>query len=189
MPRENTTARKRDTTLDAIRAGVLSWLLPGAGHWQLGHRGLAVVFFLAISLPYWTGMLFGGIVSSASLRTNFWLTLAETGVLGYTAPCAAASWQIENRLLRQAGLGEWRMHDPTDPLDPQKNPTGYQQYLTVATQAGYMSYYPESDVAQIYLATAGLLNLLVILDAISRAQTGQPTYHRGPQPATAGEPA
>ena len=78
----------------------------------------------------------------------------------------------------QAGLSWASPRDPADPLDAQKNPVGYQTFLRTATGAGYMSYYPESDVAQIYLATAGLLNLLVILDAISRAQTGLPTYHR-----------
>lgn len=36
----------------------------------------------------------------------------------------------------------------------------------------YMSYYPEADVAQIFLAVAGLLNVLAILDAMTRAQTG-----------------
>jgi hypothetical protein len=52
-----------------------------------------------------------------------------------------------------------------------------------------MSYFPESDVAQIYLATAGLLNILVILDAISRAQTGGlPTFQREMTPAPKAEP-
>lgn len=43
----------------------------------------------------------------------------------------------------------------------------------------YVSYYPESDVAQIYLATAGLLNILAILDAMARASSGgAPTFAR-----------
>ncbi|MEW6252014.1 MAG: DUF6677 family protein [Planctomycetota bacterium] len=174
--------RNSETTLRAIKAGVLSWLIPGAGHWALGHRGLAVVFFIAVSLPYWTGMAFGGIVPSASLRTNFWLVLAETGAGGYTIPCALASWRIEDRMLMQAGLPPWS-RGTGNPLDWQNNPVDYTRYLREATKAGYMSYYPESDVAQIYLATAGLLNVLVILDAISRAQTGLPTYHRELRPA------
>ncbi len=45
----------------------------------------------------------------------------------------------------------------------------------------YIAIYPGSDVAQIYLATAGLLNLLVILDAMSRSQYGAPTFHRPPE--------
>ncbi len=172
-----------DTTIASTKAGLLSWLIPGAGHWWLGHRGLAVVFFIAVSFPYWVGMAFGGIVPSASLRTNFWLVLAETGVVGYTAPCVITSWGIEERLLAKARLS-WSFGDPNDPLDAQKNPVGFQDFLKVATRDGYMSYYPESDLAQIYLATAGLLNLLVILDAVSRAQTGGlPTFHRELQAA------
>jgi hypothetical protein len=47
----------------------------------------------------------------------------------------------------------------------------------VVDEVRYSAYYPYSDIAQIYLATAGLLNVLVILDAIARAQTGGlPTF-------------
>jgi hypothetical protein len=48
-------------TAKTVQAGLLSWILPGAGHWMLGHRGLAVVFFVAISLPFWVGLAIGGI--------------------------------------------------------------------------------------------------------------------------------
>lgn len=42
----------------------------------------------------------------------------------------------------------------------------------------YISYYPESDVAQIYISVAGLLNILAVLDAMTRAQTGGlPVFH------------
>lgn len=41
----------------------------------------------------------------------------------------------------------------------------------------FVAYYPASDVAQVYLAVAGLLNVLAILDALARAQTGgQPVF-------------
>lgn len=36
----------------------------------------------------------------------------------------------------------------------------------------YYSFYPTSEVAQIYLSVAGLLNILAILDVLMRAQTG-----------------
>lgn len=44
--------------------------------------------------------------------------------------------------------------------------------------AAFTSYYPGADVAQIYLSVAGLLNVLAILDALSRAQNaGLPLYY------------
>ncbi len=153
----------------SIPAGILSWLLPGLGHWWLGHRGLGVVFFLAVSLPYWTGLAFGGVLPSVNVRTNKWLYLAELGVGGYTLPLTWVSRALERPVLQQAGLSE-----APDPADVNT----YITYLEAATARGYMSYYPESDIATIYLAAAGLLNLLVILDALARAQTGLPTYAR-----------
>lgn len=169
--------RRTDTTTQAITAGVLSWLLPGAGHYRLGHRGLAIVLFVAVTFPYWTGLAFGGVLSAVNPRTNRWLFVAELGVGGYTVGGLVLCQSIERNVLAAAGLA--RVPDPV------YNPTEYGAYLEAATRAGYMSYYPSSDVAQIYLATAGLLNLLVILDAVSRAQTGLPTFHRELGPAKA----
>ncbi len=162
---------RTDTIGKSTAAGMLSWILPGAGHFWLGHRGLGLVCFVAVTLPYLTGLAFGGVLPSVNPRTNRWLFLAEIGAGGYTTVGALVSQSLEREVLRQAGL-------PRVP-DQARMPQEYLSYLEAATRAGYMSYYPQSDVATIYLATAGLLNLLVILDAIARASTGGlPTFHR-----------
>ena len=161
-----------DTTSKAILSGVLTWIVPGAGHYLLGHRGLAGVFFLAISIPYWTGLAIGGVTNCVNVRTNKWLFLAELGIGGYTTPCYVVSRTIERNVARHMDLpGVPALPDPGRPSA---------EYTRFVNQlAPYVSYYPESDVATIYLATAGLLNLLAILDAITRAQTGGlPTFHR-----------
>lgn len=139
-----------DTTARSIQAGILSWLLPGLGHFMLGQRGLGIVCFVAITFPYFTGLAFGGVKDSVNPYTNKWLFLAEIGVGGYTLAGFVASQSVESYL--------------------EKNPS--------ANEAAFMAPFPESDVAQIYLAAAGLLNILVVLDAVSRAQTGLPTFHR-----------
>jgi len=147
---------KPDNTAKSIKAGLLSWVLPGLGHFLLGQRGLGIVCFVAISFPYLVGLALGGVKDSVSPRANKWLFLAELGVGGYTVAGYFGGTSVERYV---AGNGS------VDEVD-------------------FMSFYPESDVAQIYLATAGLLNILVILDAISRAQTGGlPTFHRDPRPA------
>jgi len=147
-----------------IQAGLLTWILPGLGHYRLGHRGLAVTFFLAVSIPYWTGLAVGGIKNNINPWSNRWLFLAEMGTGGYTTV----------NLIINRSVGEL---DPRKLADPK-----YFNTISEAERdryAKYMSYYPESDMAVIYLATAGLLNILAILDALTRAQTGGlPTYHR-----------
>jgi hypothetical protein len=165
-------------TAKTVQAGLLSWILPGAGHWMLGHRGLAVVFFVAISLPFWVGLAIGGIKTSVNPWSNPWLFLAEMGTGGYTSLSLIANNMI-------GGLDPRALADPKylNKVSPELR----EKYVS------YMSFYPESEVAQIYLATAGLLNILVILDAIARAQTGGlPTFppepEREPPPSEAAVP-
>lgn len=148
------------TTVKAVQAGLLTWILPGAGHYLLGHRGLAAVVFVAITFPYLTGLALGGVMDFVNPRANRWLFLAELGVGGYTLPGYLVSQAVEKNVQERQARGE------------------------VVDETRYRAYYPESDIAIIYLATAGLLNILAILDAISRAQTGGlPTFHRELQPS------
>jgi hypothetical protein len=164
MSRDDRTEATRApaSTAKVVQAGLLSWILPGAGHWLLGHRGLAAVLFAAISVPFWTGLAIGGLKTSVNPWSNPWLFLAEMGTGGYTSVS----------LLANGAVGDLKPQALADPKYLNTVPAEQRhKYLS------YMSFYPESDVAQIYLATAGLLNILVILDAISRAQTGGlPTF-------------
>jgi hypothetical protein len=161
----------------SIQAGVLSWLIPGAGHWRLGYRGLAIVFFSAVSFPFWTGMALGGVLGSANLATNKWLLLAEAGAGGYTLPCWLISLKLDRQILSELSAAPGNQRYTRVP-DQQRDSVGYDKYLRAAYGHNYMSDHPGADIAQIYLTAAGLLNLLVILDAISRAQTGLPTFQR-----------
>jgi hypothetical protein len=165
-------ARSESTLGRMIQAGLLTWILPGLGHYRLGQRGVGIVFFLAISVPYWTGLAFGGIKNCVNPWSNHWLFLAEMGTGGYTT--------VNLFINRYAGdLDPHKLADPKylNTVTPEQR----EKYLR------YMSYYPESDVAQIYLATAGLLNILAILDALTRAQTnGLPTYYRELSPTSEG---
>lgn len=139
----------------SVQAAVAAWIIPGAGHFLLGHRALAVLFFIAISFPFAVGLALGGVKNYVNPRTNKWLFLAELPIAGYTVPAYLAGQAVDRSVTARMQRGE--EVDLTE----------------------YVAYYPASDVAQIYLATAGLLNILAILDAVSRAQTGGlPTFHR-----------
>lgn len=150
-------------TMRMTQAGLLAWILPGAGHFWLGQRGLGIVYFVAISFAFGLGAAVGGVKTSVNPAANKWLFLAELGVGSYTFAGYATAQAI----------GE---------VPPEQ--------LTA-----YQSFYPESDIAQIYLATAGLLNLLAILDALARAQSdGKPVFEhenvaRDQRAAPSGSPA
>jgi hypothetical protein len=146
--------RTQDRTTEVVQAGVLAWILPGAGHYWLGQRGMAAVFFVAITFPYLTGVAIGGIKNSINPYSNHWLFLAEMGCGAYTS-----GFLLVNHQMRE--------------IPPQllKNPERLNE-LPAETVMRYVSFHPGAEVAQIYLAVAGLLNVLAILDAMARAQSG-----------------
>jgi hypothetical protein len=154
--------RQAPATVDKlIQTGIIAWLLPGGGHFVNGHKTVGAVLCTTITAVFLVGLLFGGLKNSINPATNKWLFLAEIGTGGYT---------VAGYLLN-ASTGAIRPADLADPqVRAQIPPELYRRYV---------SFYPASDIAQIYLATAGLLNLLAIIDALARAQTGGlPTYHR-----------
>ena len=154
-----------------VAAGVLSWLLPGAGHFLLGHKRLAAVFFCAICLPYLAGVAIGGVKTSVNPHLNRWLFMAELGAGGLTTGFYAlnnATGDFDARMTADI----IRRQGQTSRL------SSTEQQRLQASLHPYVSYFPASDVAQIYLAVAGLMNILVILDALTRAQTGGlPVYY------------
>jgi hypothetical protein len=151
----------------SIIAGVLTWVVPGAGHWYLGQRGFATVFFVAITLPYLSGVAIGGVKANVNPHANKWLFVAEMGIGSYAAAFYGLNLATSEITMQQAAS----IHE-LNKLEPAK----VRQYI---------SFYPESEVAQIYLAAAGLLNLLAILDAITRAQQrGEPLYYHELPPAS-----
>lgn len=137
----------RVAAADSIVIGLLAWLVPGAGHLRLGLRSFALVYFLAITIPFLVGMALGGVKSSTDFRENFWLFLAELGVGSYT--------------LVFFGIAQL-----LGPIPAERLPD-------------YLCFTPGLEVAQIYLAIAGMMNVLAVLDALSRAQTGgTPVLHQ-----------
>jgi len=42
-------------------AGLLSWMLPGAGHLLIGERARGVILIVVIAVTFWTGIAVGGV--------------------------------------------------------------------------------------------------------------------------------
>ena len=168
MPAPRTAA---DPTARAVTAGLLAWLVPGAGHALLGQRRYAAILFVAISFPYLTGAAIGGVKSSVNPYLNKWLFLAELGCGGYTA----AAFLLADRV---GGISARQAAEILNRSGAVAAMTATQRQRLEDKLLPYVSFYPASDVAQIYLAVAGLLNVLAILDAIARALTGnRPVFY------------
>ncbi len=57
-------------TRSAPLAGALAWIVPGLGHWYLGHRRRALVFFVTIVATFWGGVALGGVKNTVNIPEN-----------------------------------------------------------------------------------------------------------------------
>ena len=47
-------------------AGLLTWLLPGAGHLFIGERARGIIFLTAITVTFWGGVAIGGVKNTVN---------------------------------------------------------------------------------------------------------------------------
>lgn len=51
-------------------AAFLAWLVPGLGHWWIGERARALVFFVVLTVTFWAGVAVGGVRTTITPREN-----------------------------------------------------------------------------------------------------------------------
>lgn len=123
-------------------AAALAWLVPGLGHWYLGYRDRAVIIFVTVVVTFWGGVALGGVRSTFNVQENGPWLAAQL----CTGPQAIVGLMAAKSL--------------------RKPPPGSTQIDR------YEASYPSADIAVVYSGVAGLLNLLVIIDAVARADAG-----------------
>lgn len=147
-----------------VLAGILAWIVPGAGHWYLGRRVRAVILFAVIQGLFWTGVALGGIFT-VNPREEAWWSRAQlcTGLSG------VASWirqdrefkDIVEKLQSDAAKGLGRTEDHADRID-----------AALAKRHEALAP-PTSDVALVLSGVAGMLNLMCIFDAVLLSLMGR----------------
>lgn len=135
-------------------ACVLAWLVPGAGHWYLGRRTRGTVFFALITLSFGLGGLFHGRFSVVDARQPFLSGLQVIACLG-SGPMEIVA---RTRLYR-GPVYKLPEEDASDLGETRRPRTLVGKTLRSRTEAFDSSY------GTAYLWTAGLMNLLLILDA------------------------
>lgn len=119
-------------------AAFLAWLVPGLGHFYLGHRARGGILFVTITATFWTGVLVGDVRATVDPANHRLWFLAEI--------CTGGNTLVAVGVRRQMLAGQ-----------PSPGPNAY------------FAHYVPVDVGTHYAGVAGLLNLLIILDAIARA--------------------
>ena len=136
-PQTPVEASQRSTPL----AAVLAWLIPGMGHWYLGYRDRAIVFFVTITVTFWGGVALGGVRSTVNAGEN--------------GPWLAAQLCAGPQTFAALMWGK-SLPKPS---------------ISSASYDRYEASYPASDISVVYAGIAGLLNLLVIIDALARSES------------------
>lgn len=156
---------------DPILAALLAWLIPGLGHWYQGRRAKAVLFFVCIMGLFVYGVYLGGgtrdghflgygrAVYFSTQRDD--LRLYYFSQIGVGLPAFPALYQAyrmnRGEKVRWGGFMAPPLPVPPSPNDPNADqPTAHD-----------LNFYLNRtfELATIFTAVAGLLNILVIYDA------------------------
>lgn len=134
-------------------ACTLAWVIPGAGHWYLGRRARAAVFFSLVMLSFVLGAVLNGRFSVRDRRAPLLSTLQVIACLG-TGPI-----EIVSRSLLYGGPVYFMPEeDSLVGSDARRPRTVVGKLLRSRNEAR------DSAYGTAYLWTAGLMNLLLILD-------------------------
>lgn len=132
---------------DIATACVLAWVVPGAGHFYLGKRLAAVVFFVVVVATFSLGLVQGGKV----------YLVDRTQPLSYLATFTNLALGPLDLLGRNAVYGRIALRMPTD-----REGEDAREILQAARRRIQRETY---EYGTTYLLTAGLMNILLILDA------------------------
>jgi len=145
--------------LDPV-AGVLALLLPGLGHFYQGHRLRAAYVALGVLGLFFGGILIGGIDSVDSREDRIWFL--GQALVGPIAFGADHLHQTRFKVLDQI-TNQPRSADPGEARDPRTarpyaDPTGN-------GPPNIKSLAKVNELGTLFSTIAGMLNLIVIIDA------------------------
>ncbi len=125
-------------------AGLLTWLLPGAGHIYIGDRVRGVILMVVIGATFWLGIAVGGVTRTVHFPTRplWFFAQACAGLHPVAAVIAGKALEGGNATTGDRAVEE----------------------------KGYKSYGRAEDVSVVYTAIAGMLNILAVFDVLVRAE-------------------
>jgi hypothetical protein len=130
---------------------VLAWLLPGLGHLYLGKKGRAATFFVVVLFTFGFGLASGG---TASL-------IDPQQPLSYLATFDNLAMGPLDVVARLATVGRLVYRLPPEEGDPLR--TALMTHLRERVR------HPTYEYGNTFLLTAGLMNLLLLLDVFDIA--------------------
>ncbi|RME41614.1 MAG: hypothetical protein D6788_00825 [Planctomycetota bacterium] len=154
-------------------AGLLSWLVPGLGHLYLGQRARGIVLMVTVTVTFWTGVAIGGVRSTIDPRERQLWFIAQMGTAGNTLAGYGLHLLVDDRDGKADGTRARAERDPHTASRPATSSPAYAHWIS-------------SEVGVHYTGVAGLLNLLVIFDALGRAERSGPRQEKKKAPPGGG---
>jgi hypothetical protein len=139
-----------NTTARMAIAAIASWVLPGLGHLLVGDRSRGLIFLVAITLTFWTGVAIGGVKNTVSPNDRTLWFAGQICAGGHSL--ATLAWG--SRIGAPAQTGKY--------------------------PSSVIGYGRTEEVSVVYTAIAGMLNILVILDVLVRAEQMTSLASTGP---------
>lgn len=178
---------------DPVLAGILAWAIPGAGHWYQGRRTKAALFFVCIVGTFFYGLWLGGgrVVyaswgSTPDEKRLPYVCQAGAGLIAMPAVIqsrryADPQFRSEMETKENGGGGrsfsEWFMAPPVLRLPhPSGHPASAPNELDVLNYRLNRRF----ELGTIYTMVAGLLNVLIIFDALGGPAYGMMMARRPP---------
>jgi len=168
-----------------------SWLVPGAGYWLIGQRARALTVGISITVLFVTGLLIGGvrlievpgygdhgeelIVSQRETRYGDSQAVVEQVTEQRAIPSDArpVGWVMRVSPLSEIRNKPWYIAQilagPLDLIASWGSIKASQPGPDSQPFLGFRSHARNNELGVLYTAVAGMLNLLAIIDAASRA--------------------
>jgi len=156
-------APRHPATRSPVLPCLVAWLLPGAGHVMIGRTLSGLVFAAVVGVTFFTGLTLGGTVYAFDFEQplSFLATAANVGA----GPVDA--WA------RYETFNELRFRMPDSRVDPKLRQRVLRRVRSRYEAQGH-------SYGRTFLLTAGLMNLLLILDVFDRCIGRKPLGVRLP---------
>jgi hypothetical protein len=146
-------------------AAILAWLWPGLGHIQLGQARRGRLIMFGVLFLFFSGLLVGGVDSVDSRNDRLWfLAQALCGPIAFAADFA-------NQKIVQTVPMDYRRGSPARRAYEQ----GDEKLLAALDRVGLGRV---NEMGTLFIALAGLMNLVVILDVLYARAEPEPKPER-----------
>jgi uncharacterized iron-regulated membrane protein len=149
-------------------AGLLAWAIPGLGHVYQGRTGKGLLFFICILGTFAYGLYLGGgkvVYAATNWEQQYrWQYLCQLGVGLPATPMLIQRQRVESG---KPPLWNGLMAPPKNEPTPWKDDSGHMSTQPNELAKWTVELHPFFEIGTVYTVIAGLLNVLVICDAVS----------------------